>query len=287
MNPNMLIIEALGNYLEENYLRMYSPQEPLYPKAINSAAGLILEHIANSDALYHDIHHTVQVTLVGQEILRGRHMVQRVSPDDWLHFTGACLVHDIGYIRGVCPGDTDTEFVIDAAGNRITPPRGASDAFLTPYHVDRGILFTKDRCKDVPYVDAERLARAIELTRFPVPDTSDHQETDTEAGLVRAADLIGQLGDPDHLRRLTGLYYEFFETGIAEKLGYTSPADLADDYPAFFWNVARPYLKDALRYLHLTQKGKQWIANLHSHVFAVEHNQRHLGPFSGKKPNKG
>ena len=100
--------------------------------------------------------------------------------------------------------------------------------------------------------------------------------------MVRAADLIGQLADPDHLRRLTGLYYEFQETGIAEKLGYTNPADLAEDYPDFFWNVAQPYLKDALRYLQLTQEGKQWIANLHSHVFAMEHGQIHLGPFSGK-----
>ena len=269
--------------MEETYLDLYGPQEPLYPKALNSAACMILEHIANSDALYHDVHHTVQVTLVGEAILRGRHMVKRVSPDDWLHFMGACLLHDIGYVRGVCPGDTETEFVIDAEGNRITPPRGASDAFLTPYHVDRGILFAKSRGKDVPYVDTERLARAIELTRFPVPDSADHQETDTEAGLIRAADLIGQLGDPDHMRRLTGLYYEFVETGTADRLGYTNAADLAEDYPAFFWNMAHPYLKDALRYLQLTQEGKQWIANLHSHVFAMEHGQFHLGPFSGKK----
>ena len=96
------------------------------------------------------------------------------------------------------------------------------------------------------------------------------------------AELLALAVDPDHLRRLTGLYYEFQETGIAEKLGYTNPADLAEDYPDFFWNVAQPYLKDALRYLQLTQEGKQWIANLHSHVFAMEHGQIHLGPFSGK-----
>ena len=283
MNLTSMIIDALGNRMEETYLGLYGPQEPLYPKALNSTARMILEHIANSNALYHDVHHTVQVTLVGEAILRGRHMVSRVCPDDWIHFMGACLLHDIGYVRGVCPGDTDTELVVDAAGNRVTPPRGATDAFLTPYHVDRGILFTKNRGKDVPYVDTERLACAIELTRFPVPDSVDHQETDTEAGLVRAADLIGQLGDPDHMRRLTQLYYEFVETGTAESLGYTSPADLAEDYPAFFWNVAQPYLKDAMRYLQLTQEGKQWIANLHSHVFAVEHGQFHLGPFSGSK----
>jgi hypothetical protein len=285
MNFTTLIIETLGNRLEDTYASLYGPQEPIYPKALNSAARMILEHIANSDALYHDVHHTVFVTLVGESIFRGRYMLERVTPSDWLHFMGACLLHDIGYVRGVCPGDTNTEFVIDTEGNRVTLPCGATDAFLTPYHVDRGILFAKHRLKEVPYVDTERLARAIELTRFPVPNSADHQETDTEAGLVRAADLIGQLGDPDHMRRLPALYYELLETGTAEKLGYTSAADLAEDYSSFFWNKAQPYLKDALRYLQLTQEGKQWIANLHSHVFAVEHGQFHLGPFSGKKKN--
>jgi hypothetical protein len=100
---------------------------------------------------------------------------------------------------------------------------------------------------------------------------------------VRAADLIGQLGDPDHMRRLTGLYHELVETGTARRLGFSNAADLAEDYPVFFWNKAQPYLKDALRYLQLTQEGKQWIANIHSHVFAVEHNQFYLGPFTGNK----
>jgi hypothetical protein len=33
-------------------------------------------------------------------------------------------------VRGICPGETEGRFVIGAAGNTVTPPRGASDAFL-------------------------------------------------------------------------------------------------------------------------------------------------------------
>jgi hypothetical protein len=33
------------------------------------------------------------------------------------------------------------------------------------------------------------------------------------------------------------------------------------------------YIQDGLRYLHVTQDGKQWIANLYAHVFAVEHHE--------------
>ena len=34
------------------------------------------------------------------------------------------------------------------------------------------------------------------------------------ARLVRAADLIGQLGDPHYLRKANALYYEFEEIGM-------------------------------------------------------------------------
>jgi hypothetical protein len=67
-----------------------------------------------------------------------------------------------------------------------------------------------------------------------VPDDDDHAATDTEAGLVRAGDLIGQLGDPLYPNKLNALYHEFVETGVHEKLGYGSPADMIDHYPNFF-----------------------------------------------------
>jgi len=57
-------------------------------------------------------------------------------------------------------------------------------------------------------------------------------------------------------------------------------ADLAEAYPKFYWNAVRPYIGDALGYLRLTQEGKQWIANLFAHVFAVEHEEFSLGPLT-------
>ena len=76
------------------------------------------------------------------------------------------------------------------------------------------------------------------MTRFPVPETSDHQDTKSEAGLVRAADLIGQLADPRYLQKLINLYHEFDETGAAAQLGYKDAADLADAYPSFFGTLS-------------------------------------------------
>ena len=283
LNTTTLVAKALGDRLEEYYEKAFGLEEPGYGGKLNLAAHMALEGIANSDALYHDVQHTMLVTLVGQEILRGRHLKERLTPDDWINFTVALLCHDIGYVRGVCPGDTATSFVIDEAGNSVTAPRGASDAFLTPYHVDRGKIFVRARCGPVPFIDEERVAKAIELTRFPIPDSGDQADTQSEAGLVRAADLIGQLADPNYLQKLTNLYYEFVETGTAEKLGVNNPADLADSYPAFFWDAVHPYIGDAVAYLQLTQEGKQWVANLHSHVFSIEHKQFRYGPFPGEQ----
>ena len=87
----------------------------------------------------------------------------------------------------------------------------------------------------------------------------------------RAADLIGQLADIDYLRKTSALFAEFQETGTSEKRGYQTPDDLRAAYPAFFWQAVRPYIGDALRYLQVTQEGKQWIANLYAHVFSEEH----------------
>ena len=207
---------------------------------------------------------------------------EALTPEDWLHYTTALLVHDIGFVRGVCKGDGITDVVIDDKGSRITPPRGASDAYLAPYHIERGKIFARERFGPSEYIDEERIVQSIELTRFPVPDDDDHLETDTEAALVRAADLIGQLGDPSYHRKINALYYEFAETGVADTLGYHGPADIVEKYPEFFWASIQPYIQPALRYLELTTEGKQWVANLYNNVFQVEHRASFIGPFPGE-----
>ncbi|UEM06239.1 hypothetical protein JL101_012635 [Skermanella rosea] len=274
----MLTAEAFGQEISKAYRNTFGVREPHRADFLACAARLAVERIANSDALYHDVHHTIMVTLVGQDILRGRIISHRVTPCDWVHFLLALMTHDIGYVRGVCPGDEADTCVIDETGNSVRLPRGSTDAFLAPYHIERSKLFVRARFGDDPDIDVDRVTRSIELTRFPVPDDGDHDATDTEAGLVRAADLVGQLADPMYLRKISGLYYEFLETGVADRLGYESPADLVDYYPEFFWTRIEPYVGPGLRYLQMTSSGKRWIANLYSHVFAVEHRRRSLGP---------
>ncbi|MET3839714.1 hypothetical protein [Bradyrhizobium sp. OAE829] len=48
--------------------------------------------------------------------------------------------------------------MIDDNNTTISLPRGASDAALTPYHVDRSKMFAMERLGISPLVDASRVA---------------------------------------------------------------------------------------------------------------------------------
>ena len=271
-NGTQLMIDAFVERLEDAYTRNYGTFEPSYGEILAWAGRMALERIAGTDALYHNVEHTIMVTLVGQEILRGKHIRQGgVTPSDWLHFMISLLCHDIGYVRGVCRADHGDVCSTGRADEVVTLPPGATDAFLTPYHVDRGKLFVRERFAGHDIIDSEVISRNIELSRFPVPEESDRRETADYPGLLRAADLVGQLADPNHLRKLPSLFMEFEETGTNGRLGYKSPADLRRDYPRFYWDVVHDYVDAGLRHLDSTQNGRQWTANLYAQVFAVEH----------------
>jgi hypothetical protein len=270
-NATELLIDNFVCQLKDGYRRTYGGWKHDYEDILGWVGSMALENIANSDALYHNVEHTILVTLVGQEILRGRHIREGgVSCEDWLHFVIALVCHDIGYVKGVCRHDREGWY--DTGGGELIHLNfGSSDASLTPYHVDRAKLFVQERFGGHSLIDADRVMRNIELTRFPVPNAEDHQDTLNYPGLIRASDLIGQLSDPRYLKKIGALYYEFEETGVNKALGYRNPGDLRKNYPKFYWNGVFPYVKDGLRYLELTQQGKQVVANLYSNVFVVEH----------------
>ena len=277
-NPTAVVIDAFVNELRKGYVSTYTTLEPDYPGIIDYVGHMALELIANSDAPYHDLGHTICVTLVGQEVLRGKHLREGgISPRDWLHFIISLLCHDIGYVRGICIADRQGHFATGNGKETVELPEGATDASLTPYHIDRGKLFVRERFAKNRHIAVEVLCANIEYTRFPVPLRNEDEAASDYPALLRASDLIGQLADLNYMRKVSGLFAEFEETGMNEKLGYTSSAALRAAYPKFFWSVVSPYVSDALSYLRMTQEGKLWVANLYSHIFAEEHKMPTLG----------
>ncbi len=276
-----LAARALGSFLSRETKGLFRSSHSDLTKLLPFAARVALECIGNSDALYHDIEHTMLVTLVGHDILMGRMLQRTTTADDYANFILACLTHDIGYVRGIVQGDEDDAYVADLRGRKVQLPVGSSDAALAPYHVDRSKLFVIERLDSVEEVDADRIARAIEYTRFPYVDTQKEEIDDLneeEGLLLRAADLIGQLGDPNYMRKSNALFHEFEEIGLNKSLGYATPADIVYKFPQFYWTNVAPQIQLAIRYLNVTSSGRQWIANLHSNVFRAERELNLSGP---------
>src|SRR5437667_11069090 len=195
-----LAADALGEFLSSYMRRRFGSHETRLVEMVPSIARIALECIGNSDALYHNVEHTMLVTLAGHDIFKGRALLKPSTPTDYSTFIIACLTHDIGYVRGVVKGDGDDGYIVDGTGRKASLPRGSSDAALAPYHVERSKLFVLDRIAAVEELDSKQIARTIGFTQFPyaslADDREDEQGIDEIGSLLRAADLVGQLGDP-------------------------------------------------------------------------------------------
>ncbi len=246
----------------------------LYPRASGARLDLAvtvahtaLAAIARSDALYHNVEHTAHVTLVGLHILKAKQERERgVSPETWCNTVVALLCHDIGYVRGLCRADSSSVLSTGLEGQTFRAVAGASDAVLMPVHVNRGKRFIDEHFFDSDLVDTNFINACIERTRFPVPADPWYAQTDDFPGLVRAADLIGQLSDPRYLNKLSAIFYEFEEIGFNNALGYIRPGDLLTSYPAFFDNSVAPFIGVGASYLEGSAEGRDILNHLYGNL---------------------
>ncbi|NJK69927.1 MAG: metal-dependent phosphohydrolase [Microcoleus sp. SU_5_3] len=272
-NSTELLIEAFIEQLQNGYARTYGGYKSDYADIISWVGAMALENIANSDALYHNVEHAICITLVGQEILRGKHIRKGgVSCENWLHYIISLLCQDIGYVKGVCRQDRVAEglYATGKDGMRIALPAGATAASLAPYRVDRAKLFIKERFGNHKLINAEAIEQNIEQTRFFVLENNGENAVNYSS-LVRGAGLIGQLSNPQYLQRIGALFYELEESGAANVLGYRHPGDLLQSYSKYYWTGIYPHISESLGYLQLTQEGKQIVASLYANVFRMEH----------------
>jgi hypothetical protein len=104
-----LAAQDLGSFLASDTKDRFGSSHARLAELIPFAARLALDCIGNSDALYHNVEHTMLVTLAGHEIFKGRALLLPSTPADYSNFIVACLTHDIGYIRGIVKGDDAEE----------------------------------------------------------------------------------------------------------------------------------------------------------------------------------
>src|SRR6201989_1514481 len=114
--------DALGSFLAADVKGRFGASHARLAEVIPFAARLALECIGNSDALYHNVEHTMLVTLAGHDIFKGRALLKPWHPTDYSTFIIACLTHDIGYVRGFVKGDGDDGYIVDGTVRKVSLP---------------------------------------------------------------------------------------------------------------------------------------------------------------------
>ncbi len=263
------VLVARFRYALNEGLRQAFPHIPASSRALlGEASADAMTRLQGCNALYHNYEHTILVTLVGQQILLGKIAGgEPVTPSDWLNTIISLLYHDIGYVRRLCAGDGEDGLLASGIGDeRIRPPEGSSDASLLPFHVNRGKCYVAERYDGHTLLDVEAIRENIERTRFPIPSDEAYLATGDWPGLVRGADLIGQLADRRYLQKLPAVFYEFEEVGFNRLLGYKTPRDLLHGYPEFFERQVEPCLGDSLALLRATEAGRRIVDDLYRNV---------------------
>ena len=87
-----LTAEALGSFLASDMNRRFGASHAYLAELVPSVARLALECIGNSDALYHNVEHTMLVTIAGHDIMKGRALLVPTLPADYAHLIVECLM---------------------------------------------------------------------------------------------------------------------------------------------------------------------------------------------------
>lgn len=197
------------------------------------------------DTLYHDLRHTLDMTLATARLLDG-HDRSHAEPDR----IGAhramlgmvvALLHDSGYMK------------------RASEAHIENGAVFTKIHVSRSADFLSRYLPQLGFADeAPAAAKLVHFTGYEmdIDDIMLHDPRDRLLGcLVGTADLIGQMSDRMYLEKCREfLYPEFVWGHIArEKLAdgreivrYASPDDLMLKTPGFYEYVARARIERKL-----------------------------------------
>lgn len=267
LDINVILKAEVSEKLETTFHAMFAGGELEYLSVARQVCANALDAISTCDALYHNTEHTARVTLVGLQVLLGKQTAHHdVSPADWLNTVVSLVCHDIGYVRGVCAADAGDNLATGVSDNITHVSGGRSDAALMPIHVDRGKAYIAQSLSGHELIDEGFVQSCIERTRFPVPADSWYQLTHDYPGLVRGADLIGQLSDPGYLSKLPAVFYEFVEVGFNESLGYHSPGDLLESYPRFFDQSVKPFISDTESHLNQSVAGKEILDALYKNL---------------------
>ena len=197
------------------------------------------------DTLYHDLRHTLDMTLAMARIIDGHERsvarAERLGPQRAMLGVIVALLHDSGYMKRASEADVEN----GAMFTKVHVSRSAD--FLTAYLERNGLG-----------AGADVGAKLVHFTGYEM-DIEDIRVADPRdrvlGCMVGTADLIGQMSDRMYLEKCREfLYQEFALGGIAretladgrELVRYDSGDDLMVKTPGFYEYVARQRLDKKL-----------------------------------------
>jgi len=190
------------------------------------------------DTLYHDIRHTLDMTLAMARLIDGHERscaaAERLGARRAMLGVIVALLHDTGYLKR----SSESEVENGAVFTKVHVSRSAD--FVTAYLPRMGFA-----------AEAPVAARLVHFTGYEmeIEDIRVDDQKDRLLGcMVGIADLLGQMSDRMYLEKCREfLYREFVVGGIAretlpdgrEMVRYASPEDLVLKTPGFYEYVAR------------------------------------------------
>ena len=224
------------------------------------------------DTVYHDIQHSLDVTLATARLIVGYE--RTASSNDRLGADRAALgiicalFHDAGYIR-------------DSADQRYQ-----NGAEVTQWHVSRSAAWLKQYLPQIGCIHLTRIATEVvhftgyekKLDEIELDDPKDSML----GHLLGTADLIAQMADRCYLEKCRDrLYLEFVLGGVAienegaqQKIKYQSGIDLLLQTPDFYRHVVKKRLdldfNKAYRYVEAVFEGNN------PYMAFIERNIAHL-----------
>ena len=197
------------------------------------------------DTLYHDMRHTLDMTLALARLVDGHDRVcaaaDRLGPRRAVLGVLIALLHDSGYLRRA--SETSIE----------------NGAVFTRTHVSRGADFISAYLPTIGFgPEAALAARLVHFTGYEMDIDEirvDNPKDRLIGCLVGTADLIGQMSDRMYLEKCREFLYKEFVWGkIArerlpdghEVVRYASPEDLIIKTPGFYEYVVRGRIQKKL-----------------------------------------
>jgi len=197
------------------------------------------------DTLYHDLRHTLDMTLATARLIEGHDRVQseagQLGPRRAILGVVIALLHDSGYLK------------------RVSEASVENGAIFTKVHVTRSADFLLRYLPTIGFAaEAPLAARLVHFTGYEmdVDQIKVEDPLDRELGcMVGCADLIGQMSDRMYLEKCREyLYQEFVYGSVAREMlpdgreivRYASPEDLIYKTPGFYEYVARDRMQRKL-----------------------------------------